>query len=96
MFRFRLRELIAAKERALGRRLPRSEIAAATGVSVQVLSSLTSPDRAIVTNTAFVEGLCRYFACTPNELLIFEPPLEQEGSTHVDELYPNRRRQPEE
>lgn len=92
MFRFRLRELLAEKERELGCRIPLRELSEATGVSVQVLSSLNSPNREIVTNTAALEAICRYFRCSPDRLLIFDPPCEAEVSCHIDDLYPNRRR----
>ena len=91
MFRFRLRELLASKERRDGCRIPLREVSEVTGISAQVLSSLTSPDREVVTNTAFVDALCRYFTCTPNELMILvDSPVG--NPCHVDELYPNRRR----
>jgi len=91
VIRFRLRELLAAKERQEGRRIPMREVSEITGISAQVLSSLTSPDRPVVTNTAFVEALCRYFACTPNDLMILVD-APNGAARHVDELYPDRRR----
>lgn len=91
MVQFRLRELLAAKERRDARRIPWREVSEATGISAQVLSSLTSPDRAVVTNTAFVEALCRYFGCTPNDLLLLAETTEGDPC-HVDQLYPDRRR----
>lgn len=90
MIQFRFRESLTAKERQIGRRIPLREVSERTGISVQVLSSLTSPDREVVTNTAFVEALCRYFACTPNDLMVLGDPPEG-NPIHVDELYPNRR-----
>lgn len=92
MLHFRLRELLAEKERQLGRRIPLREVAEETGVSVQVLSSLNSPNREIVTNTATLEAICRFFGCSADSLLIFDPPCGVEESHHVDDLYPNRRR----
>lgn len=92
MFRYRIRELLAEKERQLGRRITRGEVSEATGIAVQVISSLTSPINAPVTNTAHLEALIRFFNCTPNDLLILEPPVIEGGPCHIDELYPNRRR----
>ncbi|HWL10230.1 MAG TPA: helix-turn-helix domain-containing protein [Planctomicrobium sp.] len=92
MIYFRLRELLVAKENLEQRRIPMREVANATGISPQVLSSLTAPGRAVVTNTAFVESLCRYFECTPNDLMVIVPQLE-DSDIHVDQLYPDRRRQ---
>lgn len=91
MIRFRLRELLAEKERREGRRIPFREVSEATGISAQVLSSLTSPDRDIVTNTAFVDALCRYFQCTLDDLMILVESANG-NPCHVDQLYPSRRR----
>lgn len=92
MIQFRVRELLSAKERIDGRRIPLREVSEMTGISVQVLSSLTSPSREVVTNTAFVDALCRYFACTPNDLMMLaDAPMG--NPIHIDELYPDRRRQ---
>jgi putative transcriptional regulator len=90
MLQFRLRELIAHKERDLGQRIPLRMVSEATGISIQVLSSLNSPSRKTVTNTAYLEALCRYFGCTPNDLLVFSPDLGSEESCHVERLYPDR------
>jgi putative transcriptional regulator len=90
MVRFRIAERIAYRERQLGRRIPLNEIAAATGISAQTLSNLRAP-RAIVTNTAYVETLCKYFACEVGDLIEFDPPVGEDDRHHVDELYPERR-----
>ena len=92
MFQFRLRELLADKERQVGHRIPLRAVSEATGVSVQVLSSLNSPARKIVTNTRYLEAICRYFHCTPNDLLILSPDLDSEEPCHVDHLYPDQAR----
>jgi len=91
MFRYRIRELQAEKERRIGRRITRTEISEATGISVQVLSNLTSPDQPPVTNTAHLDALIHYFNCTLNDLVIVEPLPGEEGPCHIDELYPHRR-----
>jgi putative transcriptional regulator len=92
MIRFRLPELLLEKERREGRRIAWSEVAQATGVSRQVLANLASRDRMVVTNTAFVESLCRYFGCLVQDLIEFSPPLDGHLGCHVDVLYPDRRR----
>lgn len=91
MISYRFRELLAQKERADGRRIPLRDVHAATGIKPSVLSSLGSPTRRVVTTTANVEALCQYFACSPNDLLVIDPPPGQAPSCHVDELYPDRR-----
>jgi putative transcriptional regulator len=90
MLRFRIAELIAGKERAQGRRIPLGEVAEATGISTQTLSNLRSP-RAVVTNTAYAEALCRYFRCGIADLVEFDPPVGEGDLHHVDQLYPGRR-----
>ncbi len=92
MIKFHFRELLIEKENQLGQRIPLREVSEATGISVQVLSSLASPSRQIVTNTAFVESICRYFACALSDLMEFDPGIDTEDSCHVDELYPERKR----
>lgn len=92
MIRFRLPELLLEKERREGRRIRWSDVAQATGLSRQVLANLASRDRAVVTNTAFVEALCRYFGCGAQELIEFSPPIGQQPDCHVDAIYPDRRR----
>ena len=92
MIRFHFKELLAEKERKLNRRITRAELSRETGISQPVLSSLTSFSRQVVTNTAYVEALCRYFRCTPNDLMVLDPPIGDERTCHIDELYPSRRR----
>lgn len=94
MLCYRFQDLLAEKSRRERRRISRAEVAEVTGISVQVLSSLASPERAVVTNTAFLEALCRYFGCTLDELAVFDPPLGEKAATHIDELYPARRQIP--
>lgn len=89
MLVFRIRELVAERERELGRRLPLREISEATGVSPQVLSNLGNPARRTATNTRFVEALCRYFRCDVAELMELRPPADDEATPcHADHLYP--------
>ena len=92
MLRYRFRELLAEKERRENRRIHISDVAEATGIRPQVLSGLNSPTRQVVTNTAYLEALCHYFPCTPNDLLVIDPVPGAAPSCHVDHLYPTRRR----
>jgi DNA-binding Xre family transcriptional regulator len=92
MIHFRVRELLIAKEIREQRRISMREVAGQTGISPQVLSSLTAPGKAVVTNTAFVESLCRYFECGPSDLMELVTH-DGDSAIHVDQLYPERRRQ---
>lgn len=92
MINFKFRELLFEKERQIGRRIPLREVSEATGISVQVLSSLASERPEIVTNTAFIESVCRYLGCQPGDIMQLDSELSNEGVCHVDQLYSNRRR----
>jgi len=72
---YRLRELMVAWERENGRRLSIKKLAEETGISAPTLSKMTSPD-GYVTNTRHIESLCRFFNVTPNDLMLFEPPIQ--------------------
>lgn len=99
MLRFKLARLKLELEEREGRRVPWSEIAEGTGISAQVLSSLASRERVIVTNTANLEAICRYFQrrlgrrLEPiGEVFEFDPELGADYPVHVDEIYRERRR----
>lgn len=68
------------------------QVSEATGISPQAIANLASRTQIVVTNTAHVEGLCRYFRCSPDELIEFVPVLEQTTTCDVNELYPGRRK----
>jgi DNA-binding Xre family transcriptional regulator len=95
MIRFRLPELLLEKERQEGRRIPWRDVSRATGISRQVLANLASRERAVVTNTAYLEAICRYFACAVNDLVELTPPVQPGEECHIDSLYPTRRRRGE-
>lgn len=90
MIRFHLAKLLHERAEAETRVIPWKEVSEATGISVSVLSSLASPRGGAVTNTRHVEALCRYFRCSPGDLMELSPSLEAEPRCHVDELYPTR------
>jgi DNA-binding Xre family transcriptional regulator len=91
MLRFRLKERLAEKELREGQRTTLLKMGEDIGIGAEVLSSLGSPHRQVVTNTAYLEAICRYLGCTMDELVVFVPEVGQEESCHVDELYPDRR-----
>ncbi|MCI0462786.1 MAG: helix-turn-helix transcriptional regulator [Gemmataceae bacterium] len=90
MLRFNLARRLRDLEEAEGRNITWKEVSEATGISVSVLSTLASPRPGVVTNTRFVESLCRFLRCQPGDLLELLPPLGEETRCHVDELYPPR------
>ncbi len=87
MLRFRLKELLAEKELREERRISWGMMSQETGVGVGVLSSLGSPHRQIVTNTRYLEAICRFLECSLDELVLFVPERGEEESCHVDRLY---------
>src|SRR5262245_11129439 len=93
MIRFRLASLLREKAYREDRSISWSEVADAVGVSRQALATLAASPDCIVTNTAHVEALCRFFKCSFNDLMDFDPPLRTRHSYHIDQLYPDRRTQ---
>lgn len=75
--RFRLGQLIAAWEFQTRRKLPLEELAEKTDMSRQTLSKLLDPRGNYATSSRHIEALCRFFCVTPNELIEFDPPIEQ-------------------
>jgi putative transcriptional regulator len=92
MLKFKLGDLLREKAYRERRRVSWTEVADAIGISRQALATLASGRRGLVTNTAHIEALCRYFRCRLDELLELEPPPDADSPCHVDELYPGRRR----
>lgn len=99
MMRLRLKELLATynRTRVGNDRLTMKDMAKAVNIPPGSLSKLTTFNRLPVTNTAYIEGLLRYFSqLIPDfqisDLLDFEPPLTAIASTDVEVLYPGRRR----
>lgn len=95
MLRIHVARLLRARAEAEGRVIPLKEVTAATGISVAVLSRIGSPRGGAVTNTRYIEALCRYFNVPPSELLELQPPLGAGFSCHVDALYPGTAQTPE-
>lgn len=90
MLRFRLAHLLRVMEEARGENIPWRTVSDATGISVSVLSNLASPRPGTTTNTRYVDALCRFFGCTPNDLIELMPESDGVRRCHVDELYPRQ------
>lgn len=67
MIRFRLKERIADREFALGRRITLDDISQATGIHRTTLSKISSR-REYNTTTDVLDRLCWYFSCRLEEL----------------------------
>jgi DNA-binding Xre family transcriptional regulator len=70
----RLKALMAEWEAGHKQRLTVQQVAAATKIAPQTLSNMSRPS-GYVSNTRYVESLCRFFGVTPNELFVFDPPI---------------------
>lgn len=93
MLFIKIKDQIAAKSRREGEKIRLKDVSEATGISVQVLSNISSATHPAVTNTAFIEALCRYFGCEVQELLELSPPEMEDGKVvcHVKSMNVGRR-----
>lgn len=68
LIRFHLKELLARREQALGRRVTLDEIAKETGIGRNTLSRIADPGGYNAT-TDTLDKLCNYFGCRLDELV---------------------------
>ena len=69
MIQFRLRELMARKERLERRRITYAVITEETHISPSTLSRMANNGLGMV-SLSVVDRLCAFFGCTPGELMI--------------------------
>ena len=69
MIQFRLKELMAQKERLEQRRITYAVISASTGISPSTLSRMANNSLDLV-GLSVIDRLCAFFPCTPGDLLI--------------------------
>lgn len=79
MIQFRLRELIARKERLEHRRITYAVITERTRISPSTLSRIANNDSEMV-GLSVIDRLCTFLACTPGELMV----QIDDGSDRVD------------
>ena len=72
MIRYRLRERIADREFAVGRRITLEEVAVATGISRPTLTRISN-QRGYSTSTDVLAKLCAYFRCQIADLVEYVP-----------------------
>lgn len=72
MIRFKIKELIAKKEFAEGRRITNGGVANAAGIHRMTLSKLIN-QRGYNTSTDNLNRLCAYFDCRVEELVEYVP-----------------------
>jgi len=68
MLRFKIKEMIAKKEFAEGRRITIAEVAEAAGIHRMTLSKLIN-QKGYNTGTDNIDQLCEYFQCEVEELV---------------------------
>lgn len=90
MLKFELVRQLRLLEEAEGRRITWGEVSEKTGISTSVLSNLASWRPGVATNTRYVESLCRFFRCTPNDMLTMIDTPGAGDSCNVNDLYPSR------
>lgn len=76
MIKYNLKSLILDKEFKENRKVTYDDITGATGISRQTLSHVASKRGHNVT-AEIIEKLCRYFKCTPNDLMTIVPDPEE-------------------
>jgi putative transcriptional regulator len=74
--RIALKEILARRERQLGRRITYADISQATGVSTNTISNMAN-NRQDLVSLRVVNKLCDFLECTPADLLIREPDQSQ-------------------
>jgi len=72
MLRFKIKEMIAKKEFADGRRITIAEVAEAAGIHRMTLSKLIN-QKGYNTGTDNLDQLCEYFQCEIEELVEYIP-----------------------
>ena len=68
MLRFKLKEMIARKEFADGRRITISEVADATGIHRMTLSKMIN-QKGYNTGSENLNRLCKYFKCSIEDIV---------------------------
>lgn len=83
MLRFKIKEMIAKKEFAEGRRVTISEVAEATGIHRMTLSKMIN-QRGYNTGTENLDRLCAFFHCNVEDLVEYVPSEQvQQGQDEV-------------
>jgi len=72
MIQFRIKELMAERERRTGDRVTYALIHQDTGIWPRSLSALAT-NKAKKVGVKTISELCRYFECQPGELLVYIP-----------------------
>lgn len=71
MILFRIKELIAEKEKRENRKVTQLEISQHTGVNRTSLSKMQNPDMKYSATTSAIDALCRYFDCKIEDILVY-------------------------
>ena len=69
MIQFRLRELMARKQRTEGRRITYGVITRQTKISPSTLSRMANNDLGMV-GLSVIDRLCGFFPCNPGDLIV--------------------------
>lgn len=77
LIKFNLKQLIADKEFAEGRIITIKEIAENIGISRVTLSKIANSRGDVSVKSEYIEKLCRYFDCSPNDLMTILPDSDE-------------------
>lgn len=70
--KFNIKELISHKSYEEKRTIRLQDVAEESGVGIATLSRCANSKGNYHTSTAQIEKLCKYFNCTPNDLMTIE------------------------
>jgi len=79
MIKFNMKEMIARKAFEEKRSISLSDVAEATGIGPATISRMANSKGDYHCSTSQIEKLCRYFGCTPNDLIRLVPDIETPG-----------------
>ncbi|NJL58256.1 MAG: helix-turn-helix transcriptional regulator [Desulfobacteraceae bacterium] len=81
MFKYNLKEMIAQKEFRDKKRLTLTEIAQKIKVSRATISRIANSKGEYHPKNEYIEKLCTYFNCTPNDLItiVSDTPEKEKG-----------------
>lgn len=71
MILFRIKELVAEKEKRENRKVTLAEISQHTGVNRTSLSKMQNPDMKHSTTTSAIDALCRFFDCNVEDIMVY-------------------------
>jgi putative transcriptional regulator len=81
MIRYNIKELLARKCFEEGVSITLADVAKEVGISRNTIYRMANSKGKFSTRTEYIAALCRYFKCTPNDLMTIvpDPPEDDEA-----------------